>query len=152
MKSLNFHGNSMLFAFFLLLNLHALCLSFSFENTLIDFEFLFRYFDDCLFINALKHMLSDRFFCKLCRCNLNILQLLQPENAPAPILLTFFPMVTFFSFTCFLNAFLLISVTRNVIFPSSLLMAAGTVKAVLFLLTGFIRVTVHPVASAFVTL
>ena len=75
MKSLNFHGNSMLFAFFLLLNFHALCLSFSFENTLIDFEFLFRHFDNCLFIDALKHMLSDRFFCKLCLCNLNILQL-----------------------------------------------------------------------------
>ena len=66
MKSLNFHGNSMLFAFFLLLNFHALCLSFSFENTLIDFEFLFRYFDDCLFGNTLERIFPYGFFCELC--------------------------------------------------------------------------------------
>ena len=99
MKSLNFHGNSMLFAFFLLLNFHALCLSFSFENTLIDFEFLFRHFDNCLFIDALKHILSYRFFVSCVDVILIFFSFLQPEKAFAPTLLTFFPMVTFFSFT-----------------------------------------------------
>lgn len=64
-KSLLF-DTLLFYIFFLLLNFHALCLSFSFENTLIDFEFLFRHFDNCLFIDALKHILSYRFFCELC--------------------------------------------------------------------------------------
>lgn len=77
---------------------------------------------------------------------------LQPEKAFAPTLLTFFPDDDFFQLHMIFKCIFADLRYTECDFPSSLLMVAGTVNVLFVFLCGFTSVTVHPVASAFVTL
>ena len=65
----------------LFFNLHTLCLTFSFQNFLVTFQFLFRYFDDRFLIDAFKCIFSDGFLCQECGCNLNRFQVLASRKS-----------------------------------------------------------------------